>query len=477
LINNAVFSRFVTYDDSLRLIPDLITEIPTESNGGISADHLRYTYHLNPQALWHDGVPLTSADVVFTWEIIMDDDAGAESQQGWDVIDRIDTPDEHTVVFHLREPYVNFVEDTFYDEDVLPRHLLQDARGAAFARSAFHRHPVGSGPYRFVEWVAGSHITLRRFDDWYGEGPYVDELVFKVIPEVTALTLQLRAGEIDGCDNADVSQMEVLRRIPGMQVFETPSLAYTHLTLQCRHDILGDVRVRRALSWATDRQAIADGVFDGIAEPAVSGKHPLSEWYNPAVETLATYDPERSRATLAAAGWVDEDGDGIREHDGDRLELEINTGAGRVDRERIEAVLQQQWKQIGVDLHIRNLEMNALVERLFEHEFDVALFGWTQQPDPGGIQGVYGSDGPQNFGRFENEEFDRLAQEGSVTFDHHKRVEIYRQMEWILAQEVPAIPLVWHHEIDVMTERLHGFRPNPTAVGDTWNVHEWWVSR
>ena len=202
----------------------------------------------------------------------------------------------------------------------------------------------------------------------------------------------------------------------------------------------------------------------------------MSVWYNPAVEEWGAHDPERARATLAAAGWVDEDGDGIREQNGKPLKLQINTGAGRLDRERIQAVLQQQWKQVGVDLEIQNFEMNALVERLFEHKFDMALFGWMQQPDPSGIQAVYGSKGPQNFGRFRNEQFDALAQKGQASFDRRERIDIYRELELILAREVPVIPLVWHHELDVMTQRLQNFRPNPTAVGDTWNVHEWWLS-
>jgi ABC-type transport system substrate-binding protein len=138
--------------------------------------------------------------------------------------------------------------------------------------------------------------------------------------------------------------------------------------------------------------------------------------------------------------------------------------------------LQQQWKQIGIALTIRNFEMNALIDRLFEHQFDLALFGWTQQPDPSGIQGVYGSKGPQNFGRFSNPQFDSLAREGQLNFDRQERIDIYREIELILAREVPAIPLVWHYEIDVMTQRLQNFRPNPTAAGDTWNVHQWWLS-
>ncbi|MFQ5599914.1 MAG: ABC transporter substrate-binding protein, partial [Candidatus Krumholzibacteriia bacterium] len=237
VINNCIFSRFVTFDDQMNLVPDLITEIPTTENGGASENGLTYTYHLRPAARWHDGTPLTSDDVRFTYEVIMHPEAGAESQQGWERVERVETPDAHTVVFHLREPYASFVFDTFFDEDVLPRHLLEEHVGPQFRNAPFHKAPVGSGPFKFKEWVAASHITVERFDDYYRGAPQIDEIVFKFVPEASALGIQLHAGDVDGWDGADAGQLARLEKIAGVRVYRTPALSYQHVTFNCRHPI------------------------------------------------------------------------------------------------------------------------------------------------------------------------------------------------------------------------------------------------
>jgi peptide/nickel transport system substrate-binding protein len=488
LVNNCIFSRFVTWDDSLHLVPDLITEIPTGTNGGISPDNRTYTYHLRPGARWHDGYPLTSADVEFTFRVIMNPDCGAESQQGFDVVDRVETPDSLTVIFHLREPYASFVADTFSDEDILPKHLLERTVGPEFRNAPFHHQPVGSGPFRFVEWVSGSHIRVARFDGYYGDKAHLDEIVFKIVPDANALAVQLQAGEIDGYDQAEAAQIPLLEKLPGIRLYRTPSLEYEHLDFNCENPILSDVRVRRALAHATDRRALAEHVYEGLAEPAWADVHPLSPWYNPMADTANADDPARAQSILEGAGWRDTDGDGLRERDGRPLHLTISTTTGRTARERTEVVLQQQWRAVGVDLEIRNYNASVLfgsAEKsgvLRSGRFDVALFGWGQPPDPSAMEVVYGShymppDG-QNMGRFRNAEFDSLAALGARLAAQELRIDVYRQIEAILIEEVPVIPLVWMIEVDPMTDRLHDFRPNPTSsAGDTWNVNEWWLGQ
>ncbi len=143
LICGIVFSKFVKYDDELRLVPDLIEEIPTVENGGISPDHLTYTYRLKRDARWHDGVPLTSADVAFTYRVIMDPAVNVESREGWDAIASVETPDERTVVFHLARTFPDFVSEIFFDESVLPEHILEGETGGAFQRSRFTTRPWG----------------------------------------------------------------------------------------------------------------------------------------------------------------------------------------------------------------------------------------------------------------------------------------------------------------------------------------------
>lgn len=486
-VNNAIFSRFVTYDDSLHLVPDLIVDIPTLENGGIAADGRRYTYRLRPDARWHDGRPVTSADVRFTYRVIMDPDCGAESQQGWDVIDSVATPDAHTVVFHLRETYANFVGDTFSDEDVLPQHLLEAFVGPGFRAAPFHRAPVGSGPFRFQEWVPGSHIVLVRFEAYHGGAPPLETLVFKFVPDANALAVQLRAGDLDGYDQAEASQLPLLQSLPGVKLYRTPSLTYEHVDFNCERPILADARLRRALACATDRAALAAQVYEGGAEPARADVLPVLPWYHAGADTANPFDPARARSLLEAAGWKDADGDGVRERGGAPLRLELVTTAGRPTREAAAAVLQQMWRQVGVDVTIRTYNAAVLFGSaesggiLRSGKFDAALFGWGQSPDPTGMEVVYGSrfvpPAGQNMGRFRHARLDSLAAAGSRLVDMRARVPLYRDIEAILLHEMPVLPLVWLVDVDPVTVRLQNYRPNPnTIAGDTWNVHTWWLS-
>ncbi|MCX5753654.1 MAG: ABC transporter substrate-binding protein, partial [Candidatus Krumholzibacteria bacterium] len=255
---NLIFSKFVKYNDRLELVPDLIEEIPTVENGGISIDYLTYTYHIRRNARWHDGVPVTSYDAKFSYEVMMHPDINVETRQGWDIVDRVETPDSFTVVFHLREVYANFVGDCFYDESVLPRHLLRSALGPGFQNAAFHRRPIGSGPFVFKEWVSGSHIIVRANRDYYGEGPRLDEIVIKFIPEDDALIMQLETGEIAGVDNAPNTALAAVGKMPRARTFRNAALFNEHLDLNCDHPILRDRLVRRALALATDRKEISE---------------------------------------------------------------------------------------------------------------------------------------------------------------------------------------------------------------------------
>ena len=486
LIDNCILSRFVTWDDSLRLVPDLLVEIPTGTNGGISPDNLTYTYRLKPGVRWHDGKPLTAADVEFTYRVIMHPECGAETQQGFDIIERVETPDSLTVVFKLREPYAGFVADTFSDEDVLPRHLLEHEIGANFRNAAFHRAPIGSGPFKFQDWVPGSHITVVRNDDYHGGAPELDSIVFQVIPDANALALQLQAGAIDGADGLEPAQLPALQDLDRLRIVRTPSLAYEHVDFNCEHEILRDARVRRALAAATDRDALAATVYEGLAQPARADVQPLMPWYEPAADTANAYDPARARRLLADAGWRDEDGDGVRERAGKPLRFELSTTAGRATRENAQVVLQQQWREVGVDVVLRNYNPAVLFGspeqdgRLRSGRFDAALFGWVQQPDPSGMVQIYGSrfvppDG-QNMARFRNRSVDSLLALGAGQAAPALRAHLFRQVEAILLREVPVLPLVWILELDAVPARLRNFRPSPTSSGDTWNVHEWWLA-
>jgi len=480
MVCNLVFSKFVKHDDRVRLIPDLITEIPTVANGGISADHLTYTYHLRRDARWHDGRPVTSRDVRFTYDVIMDPKVNVESREGWDVVRELLTPDDYTVVFHLERPYPDFVGETFYDESILPEHLLRDLTGESFHSARFHHAPVGSGPFRFEQWMPGSHLVLVANDDYYGDGPYLDEILFKFIPNENTLLVQLKTGEIDIFDNANIAFVSQMEQIPGIKVYKTPMLMYEHLDFNTENPILADRKVRRALAYATDKEEIAERIYDGLVRPAALDEFEQSPYFNPDAAAQARYDLLRARLLLKRAGWADADGDGILDKDGQPLRLTISTTSGQVNRERTELVLRDQYRRVGVDLVIRNYNATVLLGTyedgaiLKRGKFDLAMYAWLATPEPATKEALYSARAipphGQNHPRFAHTRLTELLEQGSNESDPDRRVAIYHEVADILVEQAPVVPLFWYTSVDPCTDRLRNYRPNPTQSADTWNA-------
>jgi len=483
LVGSLIHARFVKYTPDLELVPDVIERIPTVENGGISPDMLTITYRLRDGVRWQDGTPLTSADVRFTYEMIMDPEVHVESRDGWDVIESVATPDDRTVVFKLREPYPDFVGSIFNDEAILPRHLLLHETGAAFNDSEYHRHPMGSGPFVFHDWVSGSHITLVRNDDYYGEGPYLDEIIIKFVPDDNALLVQLQAGDIDVYDNANASFVEQVKRMPSVTVYTTPTLMYEHLDMNTEHPILSDRRVRRALSYATNKRFIVDNVYGGFAQVADLDEHPASPYFSPAAAAKNTFNPTKARRLLRDAGWVDRDDDGILVKDGRRLALTISATSGNPNRERTEVVLREMYREVGVDLTIRNYSPQVLYGSyedggiLKRGNFDLAMYAFLSSPEPSSKESSYSADyippRGQNHPRIRNEELTALLERGAREIDPSARVAIYNRVEEILVEEAPVIPLFWYTTVDFCTSELRNYRPNPTPSADSWNANLW----
>jgi peptide/nickel transport system substrate-binding protein len=473
LICNLIFSKFVKYDDELNLLPDLIEEIPTVENGGISEDHLRYTYHLRSDATWHDGTPVTSGDVEFTYHVIMTPDIPVESREGWSRVESVETPDATTVVFTLSEPYPDFVAETFLDEAVLPWHLLSGMPSDEFHLSDFHRAPVGSGPFIF--------LSLAGNPGYYGEGPYLDEIIFKFIPDENALLVQLKTGEIDLYDNANLTFLD--EEISGVRVYSTPTMMYEHLDLNNEHPILGDRRVRRAIAYATNAKEITEQVYHGWMQVAPLDEHPSSKFFNATAASAMVYDPPQARRLLRDAGWADSDGDGILDKDGEKLSLTISATAGNADREKTELVLQKQYREVGIDLQIKNHNATVLYGSyedggvLKRGTFDIAMYAWLSSPEPATKRGLYASDNippnGQNHPRIRHEQLTELLDRAATEVDVATRIHLYHRASDILVQEMPVIPLFWYTTADLCNASLRNYKPNPTQSSDTWNANTW----
>ena len=353
-IQTCVIEGLTITDDKMNIIPLLAAEVPTLENKGVVLRQdggMDVTWKLRPGVAWHDGTPVTSADVKFTVDAINDPSYNPESTDGFDRIAAVDTPDPLTAVVHYKEVYAPYALQ--FMRGLFPKHVLQ---GRDIDRASdYNRAPLGTGPYRVAEWKSGEYILLERVPNyWRGsEYPHIRQILFRFIPNTNTRINQLKSGEVHLVAMFPWDKHREVAAIPGVTVHRTPGNAYEHVTLnQRRVAAFRDVQVRRALLHAVDRDTIASAILDGLAPVTNGAIQPVSWAFTPEVTTYP-FDAARARALLESAGWRDVNGDGIREKDGQPLRFTLITQAGFAVRESVAQVLQRQFRDVGVDMAVQ----------------------------------------------------------------------------------------------------------------------------
>ncbi|MGQ0649163.1 MAG: peptide ABC transporter substrate-binding protein [Gemmatimonadaceae bacterium] len=480
-VQACVIEGLVTTDEAMQVVPVLATEIPTPQNGGVVMrpdGGMDVIWKLRPGVTWHDGTAFTSADVQFTVEAINSPDYNPESTDGFDRITSVDTPDSLTAVVHYQEPYAPYALQ--FVRGALPKHVLE---GRDIDRANdYNRNPLGTGPYRVVEWRTGEYILLERVPDyWRGaEYPKIRRIQFKFIPNTTTRVNQLASGEAHVVALVPWDKYRELATVPGLRIHRMMGNSYEHITLnQRRIEAFRDVRVRRALTHAIDRELIVRTILDSLA-PVVHGAiQPLSWAYTDAVATYP-FDPARANALLEDAGWRDANGDGVREHNGVPLSFTLLTQAGFATRESVSQAVQRQLRDVGVDMKIQLVDGTAISSLWFEGKFDAMLHWWHMPADPE-ITLFFASDRTPPAGRNINYVSDKALDEvlyaSDREIDREKRKALLVQAQRMLGELAPEIPLYNVTRLDGVPATLQGFKGNPTNTGVFWNVWEWEVRR
>ncbi len=481
-----LMSGLVTIDELMNYVPDLAVEVPTPENGGVkvTGKTMTVTYKLE-KAKWHDGKPLTADDVKFTWEVWNNATVKATTRDGYDKISKVETPDPQTVVIHFKEIYAPYI---LLFGQILPRHLLEadveklDKPGDShFNQAEWNRAPVGSGPYKFKEWITGDRIVYEPYPDYHGDKPGLAGMIMKIVPDENTAFVQLKSSDIDVYQSAALTQYDQLKALSDVKVNETPSLTYEHLDFNLDNPLLKDKAVRKAIAAAINREEISQKIYKGLYTPAYSDQAKSNAaYYNPKVEELNKFDPEKAKQILEDAGYK-AGSDGIRvSQDGKRLSFEITTTTGRKPRELTEQVLVSYLKAIGVELKINNVPGPKLFGKpdglLHEGKFDIAMYAWVANPDPNNKFLWHSTQMPpngQNYPRYKNPAVDKLTEAGTLTVDIGKRGEIYKQIQEILAEDLPMVPLLYWTTLDAVSTRLDGFKANPTSAGNLWNCQQW----
>ncbi|MEX2542395.1 MAG: peptide ABC transporter substrate-binding protein [Trueperaceae bacterium] len=462
-VENLVFDCLYAVDAEGGYIPRLAGEVPTLENGGISEDGRTYTIRLRDDVSWQDGEPFTSDDVRFTWQVITDPDLPIPARTVWEDIQSIETPDPHTAVVSFAEPNVGFIGTAASDSCfILPGHALE---GEDLVNSQLNRRPVGTGPYSLEEWASGSFIRLAKNPDYWGGEPAIDEIVVSFPGGSQAVRTSLQRGEGEVALHLTSADARFIDRLAGYELAQAPDHAWWQFWVNNQDPVLQERDVRAALAYALDKQTIADTVMGGLVQPQAA-MLPAGHWaHNPDVPTYE-FDPERARELLEQAGWVDTDGNGVRERDGEALRLEILNIAGEAERRQVVQIAQDQWRNVGFDVSIREIDAASFPPTMSEGEYQLAYgwFGENQEP-------VFNLWLGTNWQNYANEEALALLREVPATVDSEARGELVRRFQQMVADDVAMLPLAPRPILNAVSERLQGY--GPTLSGSLWNAEEW----
>ncbi len=461
--------------------PLLVTEVPSTSNGGISADGLTISYHLRKDVKWSDGVAFTSKDVTWTWRAIMNPNNNIVSRHGYDYIRSIDTPDDWTVIVHLKTKFSPFVNTFFTDSDqpygVAPAHIL--AKYPNVNQIPFNSEPtVSDGPFRFAEWVRNDHISLVANDNFFLGKPGLKRIEIKVIPDENTSVELLKSHAIDWIYQASIHLYPQVKDIPGTSISWMRVNGYYDIQFNTTSPQMKDPRVRQAIAYAIDKQNLVNTTMFG-QETIASEDIPDWMWaFDPKVRSYP-YDAAKARDLLAQAGYTSGPG-GIVQKGGEPLSLLLVTENSNTTYKQLTLLLQAQLRRIGIQAQIKLFPGAQLYAPAGEGgilqlgHFDLIVDGWYSGIDPDDsaqfmCQNV--PPGGYNYTRYCSPEMDAAETMALTHYDQATRKAAYAKTQTLLARDVPEIFINWLRQMHPINVDFKGLDPSP--VIENWNAWQW----
>lgn len=449
-LHQLLFNSLVRRDIHAELRPDLATDWETP-------DPLTYVFHLRPLVLFHNGQPLTSRDVRYTFESILDGRVNTVKRRQYQVISQIQTPDEHTIVFKLKEPNANFLWLLSLGEiGIVPR-----TAGPEFAS-----HPIGSGPFRFESMREDENVILTPNPRYYDGPPRVGRVLFKIVPEAIVRALEMRSGSADiALNELTPDIVHALNSDKKLVVIEQPGTTYKYLAFNLQDPLLRNLKVRQAIAYAIDVPALIHYLWRGEGDPT-TGILPPNVWaYEPNVKQYSR-DLSKARALLDEAGYPDPDGEGPLP----RFTLTYKTSTEELSRSEA-AVIQQQLREVGIKVEIRSFEFATFYSDIVRGNFQMYSLRWIgDNLNPDIFDAVFGSwnvppDG-KNRGHYNNPHVDQLIQWARIEPDRAVRRRYYSQIQSIVAEDLPYLSLWNIHNVCVSNRRVKNIHLFPSGDFD-----------
>jgi len=452
--------------------PNLATKIPTVENGGVSKDGLTWKIELRKDVKWEDGTPFTAADVEFTWQAIVNEKNNVRERTGFDQIKEFKVIDDHHFEYTLSAPFAPMYL-SWSLQFIIPKHVLSkvpDMNTCEWNTTG----TFGTGPYKMVERVPGSHIVFKRKPTHHLGVPKIETVIVKFVPDQTVLFTQLKTGEIDFLGGQGISKERYAeaKKLPGVDVW-LQHRSNDSLIFNSFRPYFQDKRVRQAIRMAIDREKIVKDVLYGLTQVTDTYLPPDHWAYNPKLK--APYDPKKAAGLLDSLGWK-VGPDGVRVKDGVKLAFTLSTTTGNKEREQLELLVQKNLKDIGVSVEIKNLTPAVMWGAFFEEtQYDMIVC--SQGADLTGDAdqtASFHSKRPRWFYHPGTPEMDKCLEDGVRTLDRAKRKEIYLRYQELQFEECPLIYLYIFADIYGKKKGLEGYTANPYTMDFGRFVREWY---
>jgi len=470
-----LFTPLITYDENLEPVPMLAR------SWELNADTTAITFHLRDDVYWHDGELTTAYDLEYTWEMATTPETGYPNTAFFAHYGEAEAIDSFTFRVQM-EPHADFM-DTWWNLFPVPRHILEGTEPAQIRNHPYStRQPVGNGPFRFVDRRDGQSWTFEANEDHpeeLGGRPYLDRIVYRVIPEQTTILTELLTGNIDYFVAPAAEFAAQIERSGNARLQSHAARNFDLIGWNQRREPFGDVRVRRALTMAIDRQQIIDAVYYGYGEVAPHSVPPFHWAHDPDIDGGLDFDPEAARALLAEAGWEDRRGDGVlRNEAGEPFRFTLVTNEGNAIRRDILVVVQSHLRRLGIDVRTQILEWGALLDRIntpARRDFDGVLIGWSTEfrIDDSDLFHCDKIDTPYQWVGHCDPELDRLLDTLPRIVDRDEAIQHWRAYQQKVAEEVPFTFIAFPERLEGIGNRLLNI--DPDVRGDWVGARDWFL--
>lgn len=446
-VNEIVYNGLVKLDTDLAPQPDL-------AESWENPDDVTYIFYLREDVTFHDGEPFTAEDVKYTFDTILDEGFNAPHRSLYAPIKSIEVIDEHTVQFNMEEAYAPLL--SYLDIGIVPKHLADD--------EDFGNNPVGTGPYKMVEWNRDNKITFEANEDYYEGAPKTANIEYYIIPDNVTRVSALEAGDIDFLQSPVSAQdIERIESDDRFKVHKETALGYTYLNFNFEDELIQNDAIRQAIALSVNKESISEDIYEGMDSPGNSPILPSSWAFTEGAVKDYDYDLDKAMQVLEDDGWVD-NGTGVREKNGQALELTLITHTEDPNRMQVVEFLQYELQAVGFDVTVETKEWPSFQEELENGEHQVALLGWLNIVDPDrGMYKQLHAEGGSNYGSYDNPKVNELLDAGRQELDQEKRKDIYIEAAQIVTEDVAYDVILYQGHIAMHVKELEGLTIHPGA--------------